>query len=474
MQRAVTAIYRTADLADLVRQEVEQLGIAGHNVTVLSGTGGTSGSTDRLHDLGLPEEDVRTYQQALQNGDYVVSVEVDDDAHLGQVQEIMRRPEDAYGFNGAKRTSGSAVHEYSGTRTVAAVFDSQSEAGRAVTRLRGAGVPDACIRVTPTATEQADLQAYGDQHKRFFESIKDLSLPEEDTHTFVEAMTRGGFLVTVHDFDPGLHDTIIDCLDTENSVDLDSREAEWRSAGWSGFTGSAYSREGGTASAGLGATLGRMADRVGDALTGDSNTRGTIYDDGMQDRNLQMAADAGRRSQADLGSQQAGYAASGSMNQTTGMGTSTADLGATGYRDEDMADDGTVKVVEERLNVGKREVEGGRVRVRSYVREEPVSADVDLRSERVYVERRPVDRAVTAGDMDLGDRTLEARETREEAVVGKEARVVEEIGLRKETEVEHQRIQDTVRKTEVEIEDERTGDRTRLSGDDMTGGSGRF
>jgi hypothetical protein len=52
--------------------------------------------------------------------------------------------------------------------------------------------------------------------------------------------------------------------------------------------------------------------------------------------------------------------------------------------------------------------------------------------------------------------------------------VVEEIGLRKETEVEHQRIQDTVRKTEVEIEDERTGDRTRLSGDDTTGGSGRF
>ena len=212
---------------------------------------------------------------------------------------------------------------------------------------------------------------------------------------------------------------------------------------------------------------------IGDALSGDSNTRGTIYDDGMQDRNLQMAADAGRRSQADLGSQQAGYASSGSMNQTTGMGTSTADLGATGYRDEDMADDGTVKVVEERLNVGKREVEGGRVRVRSYVREEPVSAEVDLRSERVFVERRPVDRAVTSGDVAFGDRTLEARETREEAVVGKEARVVEEIGLRKETEVEHQRIQDTVRKTEVEIEDERTGDRTRLSGDDTTG-NGRF
>lgn len=74
-----------------------------------------------------------------------------------------------------------------------------------------------------------------------------------------------------------------------------------------------------------------------------------------------------------------------------------------------------------------------------------------------------MDRAVNPGDVLMGERVLEAREHIEEAVVGKEARVVE-----------HQRNQDTVRKTEVEIEDERTGDRTRLSDDDTTGGSGRF
>jgi stress response protein YsnF len=63
----------------------------------------------------------------------------------------------------------------------------------------------------------------------------------------------------------------------------------------------------------------------------------------------------------------------------------------------------------------------------------------------------------------MRDQVIEAREHAEQAVVGKEARVVEEIGLRQETEVQHERIQDTVRKTEVEIEDERTG-RTGLSG----------
>ncbi|TNC43232.1 DUF2382 domain-containing protein, partial [Rubellimicrobium rubrum] len=135
-------------------------------------------------------------------------------------------------------------------------------------------------------------------------------------------------------------------------------------------------------------------------------------------------------------------------------------------------EDGTVKVIEERLAVGKRQEEQGRVRVRSYVREVPVDAEVDLRATRVFVERRPVDRAVTTGDVAMGDQVLEARETAEVAVVGKEARVVEEIGLRQETEVRHEHIQDTVRKTEVEIEDERTGERSSLTGGtkDTTGG----
>ena len=41
--------------------------------------------------------------------------------------------------------------------------------------------------------------------------------------------------------------------------------------------------------------------------------------------------------------------------------------------------------------MGKREVSGGRVRVRSYVVETPVQEQVNLRQEHVSVERRPVD-----------------------------------------------------------------------------------
>jgi len=74
----------------------------------------------------------------------------------------------------------------------------------------------------------------------------------------------------------------------------------------------------------------------------------------------------------------------------------------------------------------------------------------------VTIERRPVDRAIAPGDVDLfRDQTLEAHERREEAVVSKEARVVEEIGLREETEARTETVRDTVRKTEVEVQDER-------------------
>ena len=113
----------------------------------------------------------------------------------------------------------------------------------------------------------------------------------------------------------------------------------------------------------------------------------------------------------------------------------------------------TIKVMEERLRVGKREVAGGAVRVRSYIVERPVEETVQLHQEHVDIERRPVDRPATAADFGaFQERTIEARATSEEAVVGKEARVVEEIGLSKQESDRTETVRDTVRKTEVEVE----------------------
>ena len=111
----------------------------------------------------------------------------------------------------------------------------------------------------------------------------------------------------------------------------------------------------------------------------------------------------------------------------------------------------TMQLSEERLVVGKHVVNQGGVRVRRYVVETPVEENVSLHSERVVLERRPVTDGRPVGADEFGDRTIEMTESAEEAVVSKTARVVEEIGLRKEATDRVETIRDTVRKEEAEV-----------------------
>ena len=120
------------------------------------------------------------------------------------------------------------------------------------------------------------------------------------------------------------------------------------------------------------------------------------------------------------------------------------------------AQEEVIPVYEEKLKVGKRVVEQGGVRVRVYTVEQPVQEGVTLRQERVAVERRPVDRPVgTAPGDAFRDRTIDVQTRQEEAVVGKEARVKEEVVVRNETDQRTQTVRDNVRRTEVDVEDDR-------------------
>lgn len=122
----------------------------------------------------------------------------------------------------------------------------------------------------------------------------------------------------------------------------------------------------------------------------------------------------------------------------------------------DLAEGGAARipVIEEELRVGKREVEGGGVRVRTRVVERPVEEAVRLREERVNVERRPVNRPVSEADLSaFREGTFELRERSEEAVVDKTARVVEEVAINKEVGERTETVRDTVRKTDVDVEE---------------------
>lgn len=265
-------------------------------------------------------------------------------------------------------------------RSLSAMFDSRMAADRAVSALKAAGIAD--VVLTGGENEGYGTRQYSveDRSDRgFFETIGDFLFPEEDRHAYAEGLNRGGYLVTVRNIPDHQYETALDILDDEGAVDLDAREAEWRSEGWTGY--------GATGAAATGAAASSYAGDRTAALDADLNTEGKI------------------------------------------------------------------DVVEEQVSIGKRQTEGGRVRVRSYVVETPVEQDVELRSERVHVERRPVDRP--AGSGDFQERSLEAREYVEAPVVQKEARVVEEIGLNKDVESHTETVRDTARRTEVEIEDER-------------------
>ena len=103
--------------------------------------------------------------------------------------------------------------------------------------------------------------------------------------------------------------------------------------------------------------------------------------------------------------------------------------------------------------MGKRQVESGDVRVTSRVVETPVERQVNLRDERVTVERRPVNRPLTgSAAQEFTGRVIAAHATTEQPVVTKEARVIEEVVLHKETVDRVETVHDTVRETKVDVE----------------------
>src|SRR5271170_584593 len=116
------------------------------------------------------------------------------------------------------------------------------------------------------------------------------------------------------------------------------------------------------------------------------------------------------------------------------------------------AHDEVLRLAEEQLQVGKRMVEAGTTRVRRFVTEKDVSADVTLHEEHAEVLRRAVTDPKYIGEIDWADSTIEIRETAEQALVSKTARVVEEVGLRKIGSDHVETIRDKIRRQQVEIE----------------------
>ena len=174
-------------------------------------------------------------------------------------------------------------------------------------------------------------------------SLTRLDVPEDDAHLYAEGVRRGGTLLIGEVSDDNMERALA-IIERSSPVDLDERGEHYRTAGWSRYD------------AGADYTVEQAAEERSRYGTG-----------------LRSAAAEFRQA-----------------NQVPPVG----------HREAASGEEETIPVVEEQIDIGKRAVERGGVRVRTYVRETPVEEQVTLREEHVRVERRPVDRA--ADDPDAG------------------------------------------------------------------------
>lgn len=290
-------------------------------------------------------------------------------------------------------------------QTVVAVFDEYGEAQSAVNALyQEGGFTRADVKLSPAEdTHEARTEALRNQSANtdsggwgigdFFKSLFGSDQHSDDAGVYSEAMRRGSYMVSVDAPTEAQADRAADILQRFHAVDIDHRAESWRSSGWSGYQADAplYTAE-----------------------------------EIRKDRDL--------------------YSKTTVASGATAQKSTPTTAAASGTKE-------TIPVIEEQLQVGKRSVQRGGVRIYRHVTETPVEESVQLREEHVTIARRAVDEPASAADVEaFKEGTIEVRETAEEPVVAKTARVVEEVEVGKEVTERTETISDTVRRTDVEVE----------------------
>jgi uncharacterized protein (TIGR02271 family) len=322
--------------------------------------------------------------------------------------------------------------------TIVAIYDTEAHADAAVRDLESIAVPPSAISrhsgssmSTHTGSGQPGTGEPGVggpvREKGFWASLFGGD-PGRDEEVYDRSLASGSSVVMVKVPDQHVQ-RVTDVLERHNPIDIDERAAGY-GIGMGG-----------------GSTTTTTTTRTDDRLAG-TDVPG-------------------------LGTTETGTAATGPMGTGTAatgpMGTGPMATGVTGTGHTATGLRGGEEVIplsEEEIAVGKRLVNRGTTRIRRFVVETPVEESVNLHSESVSVERRPVTGSTTTANPDFTDRTIEVTETDEEAVVAKSAHVREEVVINKTAADRTETVRDTVRREDVEITKDAQVDRT----DDTTGG----
>ena len=115
-------------------------------------------------------------------------------------------------------------------------------------------------------------------------------------------------------------------------------------------------------------------------------------------------------------------------------------------------DEEVIRLAEEHMEVGKRQIETGKARVRRFITTEEVETPVTLHQQHMEVIRRVVADPNALEGIDWEDRAIEIIETDEEPVVSKTAHVAEEIVVRTAGSDRIEKVHGTVRRQQVKVE----------------------
>lgn len=396
--------------------------------------------------------------------------------------------------------------------TLIAVFDNRADAEHAMDELLASGFSRQDVKISKgdptgitdsvTGRSASDSTAdTGQQDEGFGASIRhffsDIFGTDNSDHTqrYSDAVSRGHHVLTLTTESEPEVERAADIVEAHGPVDIDEKHAEW--AGGAAMSSPESMRMSGAGGMQQSAGMSQQSSMSQD-MSDDRNLyqqqsldtaepMGTTYQEpqggragsSLQGSSLEGSAVQGgsltgsqQRDTSLTGSSQGGSSLTGSQQRDTSLtGSSKGGSSLTGSQQLDSGvarDTGTsraIPVVEEQLKIGKREVQRGGVRIFSRVVETPVNESIGLREEHVNVERRPVDQPISTTDATaFKEQSIEMRESAEEAVVQKSARVVEEVRVGKEVSERTEQISDTVRHTEVEVE--QLGGRADMSGDD--------
>lgn len=300
-------------------------------------------------------------------------------------------------------------------KTIVALYDDATPVERVLAELDGAGIPrssfqivggsSASSSITSSASDRAFGSDFGVAGSRV-SSLTGLGVPESDAHMYAEGVRRGGVLLVgrVPESSCG---RALDIIERYDPVDPELHGQRLRDSGWTGYDETAADYDEVQARE----ERSRYATGLSAAASG------------MRDVNVGRVDDDAAR-----------------------IGDGNSRVGEVGREEH-------IPLAEEQLEVGKRSVERGGVRVRARIVEMPIEELVRLRDETVTVERRDVSPDRAATEADFQDRTIEVTETDEVPVVSKTARVTGEVVIRKDVEERTETVSDTVRRTEVDVDD---------------------